>query len=264
MLKRIRDRLDYRDIKYFMCGEYGPKGTRRPHYHAIIFGLTYEEAKKFFETKSYKLEDVEKNVWQKGHTEVGYSFTPEDCAYVAQYTMKKLKNKEYPEGKIAPYLRCSKGIGLRYAIDNRAKLLDKGYIEWQGHKYPLPRYYFKKWDVDRQEYYAQFIEDQTERLVNIAEKEGIPVFQPRGDETFPDWQKIEWAQNFYQKVPNMLVMDEAKKIHMEKAIVEGRVLYYKGEWYETTLAFWQYCNSIAKNVNLKIVQKWKDKREKLE
>ena len=41
--KRLRKDLSYvdRKIKYFAAGEYGPK-TNRPHYHAIVFGLSLQ------------------------------------------------------------------------------------------------------------------------------------------------------------------------------------------------------------------------------
>jgi hypothetical protein len=36
-MKRLRDRIKPLKIRFFHCGEYGDK-TRRPHYHALIFG----------------------------------------------------------------------------------------------------------------------------------------------------------------------------------------------------------------------------------
>ena len=37
--KRVRKEIEPKKIRYFACGEYGDK-TQRPHYHAIIFGLS--------------------------------------------------------------------------------------------------------------------------------------------------------------------------------------------------------------------------------
>ena len=47
--KRLRRKIERRTgkrIRYFICGEYGPK-TKRPHYHAIIFGYAFQDKKKF-------------------------------------------------------------------------------------------------------------------------------------------------------------------------------------------------------------------------
>ena len=48
-LRRHRDREAARrrlpppsEVKYFMCGEYGPK-TRRPHFHAVLLGIVFDD-----------------------------------------------------------------------------------------------------------------------------------------------------------------------------------------------------------------------------
>lgn len=48
MIKRFRERHrklnDLPDFTYLVAGEYGHRGTRRPHYHMLLFGLTYKQA----------------------------------------------------------------------------------------------------------------------------------------------------------------------------------------------------------------------------
>lgn len=80
--KRLRERVGR--LSYYACGEYGEL-TKRPHYHAIIFGphfgrKTDHEGRTFSTT----IEDV----WKKGRTDIG-SVTPASCSYVAGYVMKK-------------------------------------------------------------------------------------------------------------------------------------------------------------------------------
>ena len=74
--KRLRKHLNFK-IRYYACGEYGEK-TKRPHYHAVIFGLSEVQAS-FFCRKA----------WTSGFVYVG-SFTPDSASYVAGYVCKKL------------------------------------------------------------------------------------------------------------------------------------------------------------------------------
>lgn len=110
----------YPKLKYFHCGEYGEtcktcntsyimhkesksgkdytgcdnfiKGLGRPHYHAILFGITFDDLEEYKKTKSgeliYKSETLNK-IWGKGFCSVG-QVTFESCAYVARYIMKKI------------------------------------------------------------------------------------------------------------------------------------------------------------------------------
>ena len=51
-LKRLRKRLGVERVRYFLCGEYGELGNR-PHYHLIVFGLSYNDTR-IFEDLQYK------------------------------------------------------------------------------------------------------------------------------------------------------------------------------------------------------------------
>lgn len=97
-MKRLRFHFRGYTLKVFYCGEYGER-RHRPHYHAIIFGLPLSE-------KNYRLipvdcsrkgninyhNEVITRLWNKGLVRIG-TFTPESCAYVAQYTLKKNKQR---------------------------------------------------------------------------------------------------------------------------------------------------------------------------
>ena len=88
--KRLRKNTK-KKIRYLACGEYGPK-TKRPHYHAIIFGYIPKDLKFKKITKQkdtlYTSKEIEK-IWGKGYAIVGNA-TEESAAYVARYTTKKL------------------------------------------------------------------------------------------------------------------------------------------------------------------------------
>lgn len=79
-LKRVRShfakkRNGRRNIRFFACGEYGERGGR-PHYHAIIYGLSEREAWPLAEK------------WGKGNVRVD-PLSPAAIAYVCGYALKK-------------------------------------------------------------------------------------------------------------------------------------------------------------------------------
>jgi len=90
--KRLRKR--HGKLRYYACGEYGEK-YKRPHYHAIIYGLELNDKIHSCTNNGFKLytsASLEKT-WGHGNVLVGdVSF--ESCAYVARYIMKKQLGKD--------------------------------------------------------------------------------------------------------------------------------------------------------------------------
>jgi hypothetical protein len=137
-MKRIR-KLSDRKMVYYACGEYGDLNGR-PHYHAILYGLSPLE--------NYLLEDT----WKKGRFSLD-PVSPQTCGYVAGYVTKKLggilgHQEYYQTNRIPPFQLQSQGIGLRWAIDNRQEMEKKGYVTMMGKKMPIPKYYKEKLDLD--------------------------------------------------------------------------------------------------------------------
>jgi len=89
-MKRLR-KFHGSKIRYFHCGEYG-ETTRRPHYHAILFGIDFADKTQHSKNPRgetlYKSETLDK-IWTHGHCLIG-SVTTESCNYVARYIMKKV------------------------------------------------------------------------------------------------------------------------------------------------------------------------------
>jgi len=76
-------------IRYFHAGEYGTL-TRRPHYHALIFGYDFPDKVKTVERKGnvvFSSEELE-DVWAKGMCEIG-TLTLGSAQYVAKYILAK-------------------------------------------------------------------------------------------------------------------------------------------------------------------------------
>lgn len=102
--KRLRKEIFPRTIRYFACGEYGER-SNRPHYHAIIFGISPEEGKL-----------IEK-AWKKGFIQIGTA-EPATMTYCAGYITKKMTKKGDPRlGERAPefsLMSRNPGLGTNY------------------------------------------------------------------------------------------------------------------------------------------------------
>lgn len=90
-MKRLRKRVEPRKISYFHCGEYGER-TRRPHYHALLFGLRFSDQQPYSRSPDGTVlytSAVLSSLWPHGFSTVG-EVTFESAAYVARYVMKKI------------------------------------------------------------------------------------------------------------------------------------------------------------------------------
>jgi len=159
--KRLRK--DGKTFRYFAVGEYAPN-TRRPHYHAIIFGLDFNEdgLRKNYKTNAqgnqlYTSEYLTK-VWGHGHATVG-QFSYQTAAYVARYVMKKQtgKNADDHYSIVDPYTGEIIGQEHEFQIMSRKPGIGSGWFDkfssdafpsdfliHQGKKHSVPRYYTDK------------------------------------------------------------------------------------------------------------------------
>lgn len=140
--KRLRKSLGCRKIKYYACGEYGSK-TNRPHYHAIIFGLSSSKSDKEIIKDCWRFCE-----WYNFQDKKAFgTVTYDSCRYVADYIFKKYDNKKCKEvygDKQPPFKVCSQGLGLRYALNEKDNLIAHMGFTLHGSKMALPRYYVKK------------------------------------------------------------------------------------------------------------------------
>lgn len=157
--KRLRKDLSLfnRKIKCFACGEYGDQ-FGRPHYHAIIFGLSpFLQSDRDLIVKNWTFCDKEifvwkhkGNVWLKGNAiDVVNERT---FRYVAKYVQKRLTGKdgekEYIQrGLVPPYSYKSNGLGLETAKKQLQFMKDNGFLYFNGKQTPIPKYYRDKFGV---------------------------------------------------------------------------------------------------------------------
>ena len=179
-MKRLRKAFPNKKIRYYHCGEYGELNFR-PHYHAIIFNLDFEDKKLYTIRNGERLYTTEtlERLWPFGFSTVG-SVTFESAAYVARYVMKKMtgeaandhykrydfdsdpdENGEYPHYYLTPeYNTMSRrpGIGAgwweKYKDD-----LNKDYVTIRGKKMKPPKFYDTMLEKEHADFY-QSIKDQ--------------------------------------------------------------------------------------------------------
>lgn len=142
--KRLRKRIGTRSkIRYYLASEYGPK-TFRPHYHAIIFNLPFDDVMKNREliAKAWSLDGK-----SMGHVQCD-EVNENRIGYVTGYCMDK--DKDTKSGKKV-FSLMSQGLGKNY-LDQLSRLnwhkenpLDNMYYPLEnGKKVALPRYYRTK------------------------------------------------------------------------------------------------------------------------
>lgn len=182
-MKRLRKRLSKEGtrIRYFCAGEYGENGTKRPHYHLIIFGISpyhpvfhlkdekyksnilYDKSKKgylvYAKDKSGGYIDGISD-WHSGHTFISETcqVTEKQARYVTSYIVKsflqdKLKNvyinKKLVVRKMGTFCTMSRrpALGLKTFFDkyfNRGLVDNEPLIWYNNKKVAMPSIFFKK------------------------------------------------------------------------------------------------------------------------
>lgn len=164
-MKRLR-KAGY-NARFFMCGEYGEQ-TKRPHYHAIMFGYMPADCLYYSKTgsdsKIYTSESLNK-FWRKGQVYVG-DVTFESAAYVARYCLKKVtgqgadayyKQLDMETGELIDmvpefaHMSLKPAIGRPWLDKYSADVYPHDYVIIRGQKVKPPRYYdrvFEKGNLD--------------------------------------------------------------------------------------------------------------------
>lgn len=161
-MKRLRKKFSDDKIRFFACGEYGGE-TKRPHYHAIVFGLHLHDCVKYKTVREgdsyytyYNSESIQET-WPNGFVVVG-EVTWESCAYVARYVTKKLSGPQaefYEKFNLVPEfsdMSRRPGIARQYYDEHGKDIYEHAYINVStptgGRKFKPPRYFDRLFDVD--------------------------------------------------------------------------------------------------------------------
>jgi len=159
--KRLREAarkaglLQGSNVRKFYNGEYG-SSTQRPHYHAVVFGLSLNDLKLWRKNErgdQLWTSDFLESVWGKGRVIVG-SVSLASAGYVAGYCLRDTLAKHSPYGfidpdtgelceRVPPFVGMSrnKGIGNQYFQQFGHQLEAGDFVVIDGSKRPTPKYY---------------------------------------------------------------------------------------------------------------------------
>lgn len=145
--KRVRKMFPI-DLKQFSCGEYGPS-TMRKHYHAIVLGVDFKPWKLHGYRDGHPIynSDILSKLWPFGFATVD-EVNDQDIKYVTGYIRKKLSGPAADvykrDGLEPPFQLQSKGIGLRYSVDNSVVLYRDLFLRVNGKIRRIPKYMARK------------------------------------------------------------------------------------------------------------------------
>lgn len=191
-MKRLRKRYG-KQIRYFHCGEYGEKNGR-PHYHAIIFGMDFEDKELFQirdEIRLYTSETLAK-LWPYGFVTIG-EVTIESCAYVARYVTKKINGKDAENHYIRWDPSTGEGIPIEpeYATMSRKPGIGKLWLEkYKNDVYPHDYVVMKKHKIRPPRFYDnQLSENELEKIKEKRAAELPEVIDQYNEEMDRLWVK---------------------------------------------------------------------------
>lgn len=171
------------NFKYILAGEYGPE-TRRPHYHMLAIGLSYELLEKFEE------------LWGKGYVSIKY---PQGHAggisgairYIVDYIGKNNSEEYTKKNGLQPeFRRFSMGMGKAYIEKHRSQI-KRGklhVVRMNNREYPMPKYMREKafGKIEREVHNLKTLEkaekreqEEIERLSRETGEDGEKVLQER-------------------------------------------------------------------------------------
>lgn len=150
--KRLRKRLHPQKIRYIACGEYGEQ-TRRPHYHAIIFGEDFTSDRIDLSDSLYS-SYILTETWQSGQVSIA-PVTMSSICYVCGYVTKKIGDAD-----TFSLMSRRPGIGHRWLEKYSDDIARTGSVTIEGREFPVPKRYLD-WDSDN----LDFLKAERARIV---------------------------------------------------------------------------------------------------
>lgn len=172
-MKSLRFAVSPKKVRFFACGEYGSlKG--RPHYHLIIFGHWFDDAKveRLGSKRSWSSATLTR-LWGRGRCEFG-DVTPGSAKYVGRYVTKKITGdmaashyeRVTADGEIIQILpefalmSTKPGIGRPWLEKFHADAYTGDFCLLDGKRVPVPKYYDR---LQTEGYREQLVDGRRER-----------------------------------------------------------------------------------------------------
>lgn len=130
-MKRLRKQERGKKISYFHSGEYGSiNNTKRPHYHAILFGHRFKDQvklKTYNGNNLYTSQELN-DLWPYGYHTIGEATFGSAC-YIARYVQKKVGKSTEEEDSL--------GLRPEYSTMSRNPAIGKRWFEkYKSEVYP--------------------------------------------------------------------------------------------------------------------------------
>jgi len=126
-------RRDGTKIRYLACGEYGGL-TKRPHYHAIIFGKDWLENAIHLNSDLYTNQSLA-DIWGKGIVSIA-PVTMASICYVCGYVNKKIDDTD-----TFNLMSRRPGIGHNWLDRFSDDIVRTGVVSIEGRSYQVPKRY---------------------------------------------------------------------------------------------------------------------------
>lgn len=180
-----RARKKWGPFRFLHCGEYGDE-SRRPHYHALIFGLDWSADRVEHSTNPRGevlwLSPSLTACWGKGHTLIG-NLTRESAAYVARYAIKKVngpaaehayrRTSGEHEWQVKPeYITVSlkPGLGARWFEKYEGDIYPSDETIVGGKRVHTPKYYDKLLEKKSKQALESVKKARAERVRKVADQ----------------------------------------------------------------------------------------------
>lgn len=181
-MKRLRRKYPETKIRFFHCGEYGDR-TRRPHYHAVLFNMDFNDKILIKEKEGICLytSPTLSQLWPMGFNTVG-DVTFESIAYVARYITKKVTGElaeshyqviDSDSGELISvlkpeYVTMSRrpGIGRDWYDKFKGDCYPKDFVTVRGKKMRPPKFY----DKILEDQHGELFERIKEKRIKDAQK----------------------------------------------------------------------------------------------
>nr|QJB19113.1 MAG: replication initiator protein [Microvirus sp.] len=152
-MKRLR-RQFHDGIKFYMCGEYGDQ-YGRPHFHACLFGVDFDDRvliAKRADSRLYTSEHLQ-SIWTDPISKMPLGFVSigdvsfQSAGYISRYIMKRITGpdaEEHYRGRKPEYNRFSNRHAIGYTWFQKYGMTDvypHDRVILKGKRLPVPRYY---------------------------------------------------------------------------------------------------------------------------